>query len=30
MLDGAGHHPHVEYPQEIAQAVVAFAQQLPA
>jgi pimeloyl-ACP methyl ester carboxylesterase len=25
MLDGAGHHPHVEYPREIADAVVAFA-----
>lgn len=24
MLDGAGHHPHVEYPREIADAVVAF------
>jgi pimeloyl-ACP methyl ester carboxylesterase len=30
LLDGAGHHPHVEYPNEIAQAVQAFAQQLPA
>jgi len=28
MLDGAGHHPHVEYPQEVAHAVVAFAQGL--
>lgn len=28
LLDGAGHHPHVEYPQEIAQAVVAFTEQL--
>jgi pimeloyl-ACP methyl ester carboxylesterase len=25
ILDGAGHHPHVEYPQEIADAVAAFA-----
>lgn len=25
MLDGAGHHPHVEYPEEIAEAVSAFA-----
>ena len=25
MLEGAGHHPHVEYPREIADAVVAFA-----
>lgn len=24
MLDGAGHHPHVEYPEEIAAAVSAF------
>jgi pimeloyl-ACP methyl ester carboxylesterase len=23
MLDGAGHHPHVEYPREIADAVAA-------
>jgi pimeloyl-ACP methyl ester carboxylesterase len=28
MLDGAGHHPHVEYPEEIAQAVAAFASRL--
>ena len=28
MLDGAGHHPHVEYPDEIAQAVTAFATRL--
>ncbi len=28
LLEGAGHHPHVEYPAEVAQAVVAFAQQL--
>ena len=28
MLDGAGHHPHVEYPREIAEAVSAFAQKL--
>lgn len=25
VLDGAGHHPHVEYPQEVARAVVDFA-----
>lgn len=30
MLDGAGHHPHVEYPREIAEAVAAFADGLPA
>jgi pimeloyl-ACP methyl ester carboxylesterase len=30
MLDGAGHHPHVEYPKEIAQAVAEFARSLPA
>jgi pimeloyl-ACP methyl ester carboxylesterase len=30
MLDGAGHHPHVEYPNEIAEAVAAFADKLPA
>ncbi|HET8980399.1 MAG TPA: alpha/beta hydrolase [Solirubrobacteraceae bacterium] len=29
MLDGAGHHPHVEYPAEVADAVVAFAGRLP-
>lgn len=29
MLDGAGHHPHVEYPDEIARAVAAFAERLP-
>lgn len=29
MLDGAGHHPHVEYPEEIARAVVEFAKRLP-
>jgi pimeloyl-ACP methyl ester carboxylesterase len=28
MLDGAGHHPHVEYPAEVASAVTAFAQRL--
>ena len=28
VLDGAGHHPHVEYPGEIADAVVAFATSL--
>jgi Predicted hydrolases or acyltransferases (alpha/beta hydrolase superfamily) len=30
MLDGAGHHPHVEYPEEIAEAVTAFTQKLNA
>lgn len=30
MLDGAGHHPHIEYPEEIARAVVEFAGSLPA
>jgi pimeloyl-ACP methyl ester carboxylesterase len=30
LLDGAGHHPHVEYPDAIAEAVAAFAQKLPA
>jgi pimeloyl-ACP methyl ester carboxylesterase len=29
MLDGAGHHPHVEYPEDVARAVTAFAQRLP-
>jgi pimeloyl-ACP methyl ester carboxylesterase len=29
MLDGAGHHPHVEQPDEIADAVIAFARKLP-
>jgi pimeloyl-ACP methyl ester carboxylesterase len=29
LLDGAGHHPHVEYPAEIAKAVTTFAEQLP-
>jgi pimeloyl-ACP methyl ester carboxylesterase len=29
LLEGAGHHPHVEYPHEVAQAVVAFTQRLP-
>jgi pimeloyl-ACP methyl ester carboxylesterase len=29
MLEGAGHHPHVEYPDEVAAAVVAFARRLP-
>lgn len=29
MLDGAGHHPHVEYPDEIADAVSRFARELP-
>ncbi|HET9847540.1 MAG TPA: alpha/beta hydrolase [Candidatus Dormibacteraeota bacterium] len=28
MLDGAGHHPHVEYPEEVANAVVNFARLL--
>ncbi len=28
LLEGAGHHPHVEYPAEVAQAVVGFARQL--
>jgi pimeloyl-ACP methyl ester carboxylesterase len=28
MLDGAGHHPHVEYPREIADAVAAFVARL--
>jgi pimeloyl-ACP methyl ester carboxylesterase len=28
MLDGAGHHPHVEYPEEIAKAVTDFADNL--
>jgi pimeloyl-ACP methyl ester carboxylesterase len=30
MLDGAGHHPHVEYPAEITEAVAAFADKLGA
>jgi pimeloyl-ACP methyl ester carboxylesterase len=29
MLDEAGHHPHVEQPKEIADAVIAFARKLP-
>ena len=29
MLDGAGHHPHVEYLAEVASAVSAFAERLP-
>ena len=29
LLDGAGHHPHVEFPGEVAQAVVAFVEHLP-
>lgn len=29
LLDGAGHHPHVEYPREIAEAALAFAWELP-
>jgi len=28
LLEGAGHHPHVEYPAEVARAVVEFAEQL--
>jgi pimeloyl-ACP methyl ester carboxylesterase len=28
LLDGAGHHPHVEYPQEVAGAVAEFARRL--
>ena len=28
LLDGAGHHPHVEYPQEVADAVVKFVRRL--
>ena len=28
LLDGAGHHPHVEYPEKIAEAVIAFADKL--
>jgi pimeloyl-ACP methyl ester carboxylesterase len=28
MLDGAGHHPHVEYPREIADAVAKFTAQV--
>jgi pimeloyl-ACP methyl ester carboxylesterase len=28
LLDGAGHHPHVEYPDEVAEAVIAFARSL--
>lgn len=28
LLEGAGHHPHVEYPAEVAQAVVTFAEQV--
>jgi pimeloyl-ACP methyl ester carboxylesterase len=28
LLDGAGHHPHVEYPAEVASAVTAFAERL--
>jgi pimeloyl-ACP methyl ester carboxylesterase len=30
MLDGAGHHPHVEFPAEIAEAVTAFGRKLDA
>jgi pimeloyl-ACP methyl ester carboxylesterase len=28
LLDGAGHHPHVEFPQEVAEAVTSFAAKL--
>lgn len=28
LLEGAGHHPHVEYPAEVAHAIAAFAEQL--
>jgi pimeloyl-ACP methyl ester carboxylesterase len=28
LLDGAGHHPHIEYPQEVASAVTEFARRL--
>jgi pimeloyl-ACP methyl ester carboxylesterase len=28
LLDGAGHHPHVEYPDDVARAVTAFAARL--
>jgi pimeloyl-ACP methyl ester carboxylesterase len=30
LLDGAGHHPHVEFPREIAAAVTAFARKIDA
>ncbi|MBO3748579.1 alpha/beta hydrolase [Streptosporangiaceae bacterium NEAU-GS5] len=30
LLDGAGHHPHVEYPEQIAEAVARFAKGLDA
>jgi pimeloyl-ACP methyl ester carboxylesterase len=30
LLDGAGHHPHTEFPEKIADAVVAFAQKIDA
>ena len=29
MLDGAGHHPHVEFPAQVAAAVAGFAERLP-
>jgi len=28
LLDGAGHHPHVEYPREVAGAVADFVRRL--
>lgn len=28
LLDGAGHHPHVEYPEQVATAVIGFAHRL--
>lgn len=28
LLDGAGHHPHVEYPEKVADAVTAFQKNL--
>jgi pimeloyl-ACP methyl ester carboxylesterase len=29
LLDGAGHHPHVEFPDQVAAAVIEFARRLP-